>query len=136
MPRWEQTAALKRIDGTELFELLAPLSYTSERGVEYVVLEGFHTDGASIPRLLRGLVGSPIGGEYTEPAVLHDALYRSGLFSLRRCDVLMREAMIAHGTPEETINSIMLGLGVARLWRRRRPVDPMVDHYLKIYWEG
>ena len=34
------------------------------------------TDGASVPRLLWRVVGSPFTGKYRGPAVIHDACYR------------------------------------------------------------
>ena len=78
-------------------------------------------------------IGGPIGGEYTEPAILHDAVCRSGWFSVKFCDQLMKEAMVAHGTHEETINAIMLGLGVSRLWRRKLPVDPTASNPMQLW---
>ena len=112
--------------------LMESLVYKSLNRTTYTVKPGFGTDGASIPRFFRGIVGVPIGGEYTEPAILHDALVRSGFYSPQFCDDLMKEAMQSHDTPQPTINSVMLGLRVARLWRRKRPVDLEADKYLSV----
>jgi hypothetical protein len=123
---------LQRIDGASVYRLMEPLVYQSLMHRTYTVKAGFVTDGASIPRVFHSIVGVPIGGEYTEPAILHDALVRSGFYSPRFCDDLMKEAMEAHGTPQPTINSVMLGLRISRLWRRKRPVDLKADEYLSV----
>jgi len=41
----------------------------------YCVPAGFVTDGASIPKVLWSVIGSPMTGKYVPVAVLHDYLY-------------------------------------------------------------
>lgn len=48
-------------------------------GKRFIIRKGFVTDGASIPKSLWWLVGSPFTGNYTESAVIHDGLYASHL---------------------------------------------------------
>jgi hypothetical protein len=128
-----QTVALRRIDGTPLFRLTEDYAFRSSRGVTWTVRSGFVTDGASIPSIFYSLIGPPVGGEYTEAAVLHDAVCRSGWIPLRDCDKLMHEVMVAHGTPDNIVNPIMLALTFSRLWRRRvRPSDSDALHYLDV----
>lgn len=117
-------AHLKRIS-KDLYELVAPLHFP-----RFTVKAGFVTDGASIPRLFWTLVGPPIGGNYTEPAILHDALVLSGLYSPRECDRTMVEAMVLYRVRKRTINSIRLGLFISRAWRRQRPADHDSNMYL------
>lgn len=45
-------------------------------GPYITVPNGFISDGASIPKFLWSIVGSPWSGKYTQAAVLHDWLYR------------------------------------------------------------
>ena len=59
--------------------------------------EGFICDGASIPRVLWSILGSPLSGLYRNPAVLHDKWYREGKYSRRKCDRLFLEAMKVAG---------------------------------------
>jgi len=47
-------------------------------GITYTVPEGFETDGASIPRLLWTLFGSPMELPRAKAAILHDYLYTIG----------------------------------------------------------
>jgi len=42
---------------------------------DYCVPAGFVTDGASIPKVLWSVIGSPMTGKYVPVAVLHDYLY-------------------------------------------------------------
>ena len=129
---WSTTAKTERIDGSAAVRLLHPLTYKSKAGKKYTVLPGFISDGASIPPLFWQLAGPPFGGEYTEAAILHDAMCQSGLYSPAACDRLMKESMISGGTPQPTVNAIMLGLGISRLWRRKRSADPTSGRYLEV----
>ena len=54
------------------WKLVAPLSYIRSEG-NITVPDGFTTDLASIPRIIRPLI--PIHGKHTRGAVLHDYLY-------------------------------------------------------------
>lgn len=47
-------------------------------GWHYEIPNGFQSDGASIPRILWPIVGSPFAPEVLLAAVLHDFLYRGG----------------------------------------------------------
>lgn len=59
----------------------------------------FVTDLASTPRFLWWLW--PPHGRHTQPAVLHDRLYRivDHPYSRGECDAMFREAMVAMGVP-------------------------------------
>ncbi|MEA1053430.1 DUF1353 domain-containing protein, partial [Lamprobacter modestohalophilus] len=68
------------------------------------VQPGALTDGASIPRLLWTLVGSPMRDwRVLRAAILHDQLYRSlgvdGQLKRAECDAVFRQALIAAGVP-------------------------------------
>lgn len=60
-------------DGNK-WKLSQPLSYSSA-SFSTIVPEGFKTDLASIPRIVRPLI--PVHGKHTRAAVLHDYLYVS-----------------------------------------------------------
>lgn len=45
-------------------------------GKYYRVPHGFVTDGASIPRIFRPVIGKPYNADYVGAALLHDYLYR------------------------------------------------------------
>jgi len=82
--------------------VLASFAYTSRAGRRIVVPEGFVTDLASIPVLLRSLFDRADASR--QPAVLHDWLYCSQLTSRAEADRLFREALAR------------AGIGFARRW--------------------
>ncbi|MEQ1648340.1 MAG: caspase family protein [Hyphomicrobiaceae bacterium] len=53
-------------------ELTAPISYLDSKGVDWSVPKGTIVDGASIPRALWSVVGSPFTGKYRKASVVHD----------------------------------------------------------------
>lgn len=73
-------------------------------GRDYELLEkwgdvpaGFRTDGASIPRLLWPIVGSPFAPEVMPAAVRHDFDYRFGATSRDVADRWFRRTAISEG---------------------------------------
>lgn len=53
-------------------ELMQPLRFLERDGTLCTVPRGFEFDGASIPKLLWGLIGAPLEGNYVRAAALHD----------------------------------------------------------------
>lgn len=75
--------------------LLESLIYVDERGIKYVVPEGFNTDFASVPRV-------PIaywltGNTAHAPSTLHDWLCRTAVVPRTVADKLFAEAMESIG---------------------------------------
>ena len=58
-------------DGRSM-RILEPVTYTDPDGVEWYASAGDVVDGASIPRFLWRLVGSPFVGLYRVASVFHD----------------------------------------------------------------
>lgn len=86
-------------DGRGLWELTAPLAYTSVlTGKTYVVPVGFQTDFASVPRVPIAFL---LCGDSASPAAaLHDWLYATHEEPDRAvADALLREAALACGVP-------------------------------------
>lgn len=65
------------------------------KGKSITVPTGFITNLASIPRLLRALLN--VNGKSRKPAVLHDFLYCSKLFSRSVADRIFYDALVAEG---------------------------------------
>ena len=78
------------------YKVVGFLAYSNHE-VEVIVKDGFLTDGASIPRFLWRLFGTPFTGSYTASAIIHDALYGSHLVSKEVADGLFLEMMEAEG---------------------------------------
>ena len=70
------------------------------------VMPGFRTDGASIPRLLWPIFGSPYDPDIIAEAIGHDALYRGRIVPRRDADDAFRDMMKRRGR--------------IRAWKRRR----------------
>jgi hypothetical protein len=79
-------------------------------GKVYRVPSGFNSDLASVPRL--PIVYLMVANTATEPAVLHDYLYRTGVEDRTTCDAIFREAMEATGVPAWRRNLMWLGVRV------------------------
>jgi len=82
---------IKSIRGSELFELVEPLSYQHD-GVVYTAPIGFKTDFASIPPAIRGFIDTD-EGNIRDAAVIHDWLYATGELSREDSDSILRAAM-------------------------------------------
>ena len=91
-----QTELCIKVLGKQAFEVTAPLVY-NDGIVQLTVNEGFDFDGASIPKALWGIIGSPMTGGYQRAGCLHDALYASQLFPRETCDWYFLEAMESDG---------------------------------------
>lgn len=70
--------------------LLEPLVYEASEDL-FTVPAGFHTDFASVPRLLRSIVSET--GVHTRAAVLHDYLGRDAGISQRDADGIFRQSL-------------------------------------------
>lgn len=71
--------------------------FKDNAGREWIVPSGSTTDGASIPRALWSVVGSPFTGKYLPAAVVHDRFCDSKYRSWKLTHDVFYEAMIANG---------------------------------------
>lgn len=85
-----------KVIGKQAFEVTAPLVY-NDGIVQLTVHEGFDFDGASVPRGLWSIIGSPMTDGYQRAGCLHDALYAGEIFDRSICDNLFLEAMESDG---------------------------------------
>lgn len=88
-------ATKRKSDGEILIKLLDPLKVRTRFGT-VIIPEGFLSDGASIPKCARALVGSPFEFEYLAAAVVHDGLYRRGMYdsyTRAQADLVFRDLM-------------------------------------------
>lgn len=109
--------------------LLRPFTFhRKHRQEDITVPKGFVFDGASIPRLLWTLVGSPMTGRYRDAAIIHDWLYnvsrrvpRSPRRDRKDADRVFYEAMRANGVGFEraTIMYWAVRLFAGRSWGTR-----------------
>jgi len=64
-------------------------------GFQYEVEEGFETNLASIPRVVRGVFNRM--GKSRKPAVFHDHMYSNKWETRKRCDQELRHMLIDRG---------------------------------------
>jgi hypothetical protein len=85
--RFEGELLLRPLDGTHM-ELMQDFSFIDSTGRLWKAPKGYRTDGASIPRALWSVVGSPFTGLYLRAAVVHDVY----------CYLKSREWKLVHQT--------------------------------------
>lgn len=98
-----------RLIGEQKFMLISTLEYENEVLI-IKVNSGFEFDGASIPESLWSIYGCPIGGLYSAPSCLHDALYASHVFDKKESDKLFYQAMIACGVESNKAKQMYLAV--------------------------
>ena len=62
-------------------------------GYSITVKKGFDFDGASIPKWLWSIYGSPLNGNYVVASLIHDGLYASQLVSKSLSDNIFLDVM-------------------------------------------
>ena len=84
-----------------------------ENGVWDVVVHvkpGFRTDGASIPRLLWRIFGSPYDPDIFPSAIGHDGLYRGEIVPRKDADIAFLKMMEKSGVPEKKRRLVYRGV--------------------------
>lgn len=126
---------LEREETERIAGLYADLSYHSlmpyqGQPVSFVVPKGYHTDGASIPRWIRWLIG-PFEA-HTSAAVAHDWLYDGHITDRATADLIFLEAMRLCGvhTWKRVLMYAAVRVGGGRGWitehrRHERTMNPM-----------
>jgi hypothetical protein len=100
---------------------LSELNYYSEIAEEWIVVPiGLETDLGSIPSFLQGIF--PKDGLAVLAYILHDYLYKSGIYSRSISDDILKEAMKTLGVGVFTMNSVRAGLAVGGwvAWNKHR----------------
>ena len=87
-----KTELCLKVIGKQAYEVIEPLVYDNGRFILQVNPK-FDFDGASIPKALWSVIGSPMTGGYQRAACMHDALYASECFDRKTCDDLFLQAM-------------------------------------------
>jgi Protein of unknown function (DUF1353) len=96
-------------DGIHM-KVLARYSYTDSERHTLVANPGFTTDGASIPRELWTIVGSPFTGKYVGAAVIHDVGCDSHKYSWQTTHRMFYDAMMAEGVSENYAKLLYWGV--------------------------
>jgi Protein of unknown function (DUF1353)/Bacterial SH3 domain len=100
-----------------------PFGYVDDTGKRWETKAGLKTDGASIPRVLWSVVGSPFTGKYLPAAVIHDQFCESKYRSWEATHNVFYEAMVANGV--EKTQALIMWAAVYRFgprWTRDESV--------------
>jgi len=124
-----------KVTGSQTYELTEPFRvviHTLSPAVIVTIDPGFDFDGASIPRALWGVVGSPLTGLYVKAALLHDGLYASELFGRYVCDSIFLDGMEVCGVNPVLRNAMYVGVrfGGRSVWAAHERSD--VAYYKQI----
>jgi len=80
------------------WEVYEPLTYVDEIfEIKITVPKGATTDFASTPRIVWPVL--PPVGRYSGPAIVHDYMYRHGLYNRKIADFVFLHAMMDIGVP-------------------------------------
>ena len=105
--------AVRPLEGSD-YELAQ--SFYFRATVEWVwdvvvhVKAGFRTDGASIPRLLWRVFGSPYDPDIFAAAIAHDALYRGEIVPRKDADRAFLKMMVESGVPKRKRRLVYRGV--------------------------
>lgn len=98
------------------YELVEDLKYIDSERREWFAWKGTVTDGASIPRFLWTVIGSPYTGNYRRAAVIHD-FYYTNLFRYKEdVDEMFYDAMISDGVVKA--KALLMYYAVVRFGKR------------------
>lgn len=97
-----RTEWLKHEGDDRRMRLLQPFVFIDSEGYRWIADPGDTVDGASIPRELWALVGSPFVGDYRRAAVLHDVACQKRPRPSRDVHRMFYEAMRSDGVSEST----------------------------------
>ncbi len=81
-------------------ELLEDFSFVDAKGTSWQAPAGSIVNGASIPRILWPVVGSPFAGRYRRASVLHDVACQERTRPWKKVHKMFYQAMRADKTPK------------------------------------
>lgn len=84
----------KYADGTDGYWLMEDFKIRIKDKI-FIVKKGFDFDGASIPKWLWGVIGSPVDTTKLVAALLHDVIYASNILKQKEADALFLEVLEA-----------------------------------------
>ena len=117
--------AVRPLKGSD-YELAQQFFFPAKVGGWSVVVRvspGFRTDGASIPRLLWRVFGSPYDPDIFPAAIAHDALYRGEVLPRKDADAAFLAMMARSGVRRRKRRLVWLGVRLFGwlTWRSHTP---------------
>lgn len=118
-PKWGtfldpvETRWIREEGNDRKMQLLADVRFMRRTGEVCRAEKGLIFDGASIPRPLWSILGSPFDGDYRDAAVIHDAGCKSRILPSAEVHAIFREAMMASGVAWWKANLMWAAVRVA-----------------------
>ena len=124
-------------EGTKA-RLLEDLEYKITRETETIhihIKDGFTYDGASIPRALWGLIGSPFTGRYRLASCVHDALYATHLLPKKLTEDIFYNIMRNDGVALWRASAIYSGVlvGGYSAWNSHKDTIKEARKFVEVY---
>ena len=94
--------AAEWLPGTRNMRLVEPFTFVDSMGFRWTAPVGYETNGASIPRILWSIAGSPFDGPYRRAAVIHDWGCDARPVSSKQVHRMFYDAMLADGVDQDT----------------------------------
>ena len=123
LARWGgRIVLMRRMGEGRVYTVGEHFSYLSRAGKRYQVLDGFRTDGASVPRIAWAYM-SPFAGVHVPAVILHDALYATHFGDRKFCDGILREALESLGVRSSKAWMVYrsVRMGGSGAWRGHEP---------------
>jgi hypothetical protein len=121
---YKGTVKTEWLDPDRKMKLLSDFSFTDPNGMVWLAPKDRDVDGASIPKLVWSLIGSPFSGKYRNASVIHDiacedkirtweSVHLAFYYAMRTSEVNIIKAKIMyaavyHGGPRWPINKRVL----------------------------
>ncbi len=111
-------------------KLRKDFSFIDKKGVTWVAPAGSIVDGASIPRFLWSLVGSPFAGKYRRASVLHDVACQERTRPWKKVHKMFYQAMLADKTPKKKAKQMYRAVKLfgPRWDKNGNLLEPVVDN--------
>jgi len=136
MKGFDAKVTIQKLNATQ-YVVKGHLTYENDE-ISVTVNDGFITDGASTPRFLWRVIGSPFTGLYTGAAVIHDSLYGSHLLSKKDTDNLFLEMMEVEGVSCWKRNAMYYAVKWfgASSWDKKKEVIKRNRKYVEVRYEN
>lgn len=113
LPWWKRwTSWIFDWDSNTEYEIETELRYTDDSGHLWTIRPGDRFDGASIPRVLWPIIGSPMRGDYVVASAFHDIYLGRKTRDSKDVHKLFCEMLHYSGVPLAKRNAMCLGVKV------------------------
>ncbi|MDH5716416.1 MAG: DUF1353 domain-containing protein [Spirochaetia bacterium] len=106
-------------------ELLEDFVYTDANGKKWIAKKGTKINGASIPRALWSIVGSPFAGDYRRASIVHDAAIKDSSIEREEADKMFYYACLAGGCSKEQTALLFAGTRLKAYYNKSKNINEL-----------